>query len=76
MCLGAAIGVYSLRSGGYRPIDTPRGRIWAGRAAADLYERAGRELRPGERVLVLPEVNAVDALYGARSVSPFVIDAW
>ncbi|HEY2797436.1 MAG TPA: glycosyltransferase family 39 protein [Thermoanaerobaculia bacterium] len=73
VCLGAAIGVVSLRSGGNRPVDTPRGRIWAGRSAADLYERVGRELRPGERVLSLPEVNAVDALFEARSVSPFVI---
>ena len=70
--LGAAIGIISLRSPGHRPIDTPRGRIWADRGRADLYERAGRELRPGERVLVVPEVNAVDALFRARSVSPFV----
>ncbi|HEY1249734.1 MAG TPA: glycosyltransferase family 39 protein [Thermoanaerobaculia bacterium] len=72
VCLGAAIGVYSLRSGRYEPVDTPRGRIWASRATADLYARAAREVRPGERVLVLPEPNAVDVLFEARSASPFV----
>jgi len=72
VCLGAAIGIISLRSPGHRPVDTLRGRIWVDRAWADLYERAGRELRAGERVLALPEVNAVDAVFRARSVSPFV----
>ncbi len=72
VCLGAAIGIISLSSPGYRPVETPRGRIWADQARADLYERVARELRPGERVLVLPEVNAVDVLFRARSVSPFV----
>jgi len=72
VCLGAAIGIFSLRSPGHRPIETPRGRIWADRDRADLYARAAREVRPGERVLVLPEINAVDVLFEARSVSPFV----
>jgi hypothetical protein len=73
VCLGAAIGIISLRSPGFRPVDTPRGRIWADRARADLYELAAREIRPGERVLGLPETNAVDVLFEARSASPFVL---
>ncbi len=72
VCLGAWIGIVSLRSPGSRPIDTPRGRIWASRSTADVYARAALEIRPGERVLVLPEINAVDALFEARSASPFV----
>ncbi len=72
VCLGAAIGIISLRSPGHRPVDTPRGRIWAERERADLYERVARELQPGERVLAVPEVNAVDVLFLARSASPFV----
>ena len=48
------------------------GRIWADRGRAEVYARAAREIRPGERVLVLPEPNAVDVLFEARSVSPFV----
>ena len=72
VCLGAWIGVVSLRSGAHRPVETPRGRIWVSRAEADLYDRVARELRPGERVLVLPEINAVDVLFEARSASPFV----
>ncbi|HEY4231141.1 MAG TPA: glycosyltransferase family 39 protein [Thermoanaerobaculia bacterium] len=73
VCLGAAIGMISLRSPGFRPVDTPRGRIWADRDRADLYRRAALEIRPGERVLALPETNAVDVLFEARSASPFVL---
>src|SRR5262249_24510118 len=73
VCLGAAIGIYSLGSSAYRPVDTPRGRIWAPAETAELYAVAGREIRPGERVLALPETNAVDVLFEARSASPFVL---
>ena len=73
VCLGAAIGMISLRSPGFLPVDTPRGRIWSDRGHADLYQRAAREIRPGERVLALPETDAVDVLFGARSASPFVL---
>ena len=70
--MGAFIGVLSLKAGGHRAVDTPRGRVWVGKNEAALLERIARELRPAERVAVFPEIDAVDDLFGARSVSPFL----
>ncbi len=72
VCLGAFIGVLSLRSPGHRAVDTPRGRVWVAKDEAALLERVGREVRAGDRVLVVPEINAVDDLFRAPSVSPFL----
>jgi hypothetical protein len=72
VALGAYIGVLTLREGGHRAVDTPRGRVWVKRDEAALLDQVGREVREGDRVLVVPEINAVDDLFRAPSVSPFV----
>lgn len=68
-----AYGIGSLADGGHVPIDTPRGRVWASPDHAEFFNLLHHELRAGERILVLPETHAVDALYGLKDVSPFLI---
>lgn len=70
--LGAWIGILHLRAPGQRAVETPRGRVWVAKPEAAVFERLARELRPGERVLVVPEINAVDALFRSPSASPFL----
>ena len=41
------------------------------RAPASVFRVLARNLTPGERIWVLPEVNGVDALFLARSISPY-----
>ena len=65
-------GIEALRAPSRVPLATPRGRIYLEPAEARLFGLIGSEIHPGERVLVLPEGSAVDALFGARSVSPFL----
>jgi len=62
----------SLRFPWKEAVETPNGRIYVERGQAALFREIGRRFRPGERVLVFPEVNAVDALFGLRSVSPLL----
>ena len=50
---------------------TPRGRITVGRDVASFFSAIGANLREGESVWVLPEINGVDALFHVRSVSPY-----
>jgi hypothetical protein len=71
--LGALIGIVSLAPPNHRSVETPRGRIWVAEGQGALMERVAQELRPAERVLVLPETNAIDVLFGARNASPFLI---
>ncbi len=65
-------GLEALRAPSRVPLATPRGRIYLEPAEARLFGAIGAAIQPGERVLVLPEASAVDALFGARSVSPFL----
>ncbi len=65
-------GIESLRAPSRIPLETLRGRIFLEPAEARLFRVIGSQIRPGQRVLVLPEASAVDALFGARSVSPFL----
>ncbi|MCA1581923.1 MAG: hypothetical protein LC796_11160 [Acidobacteria bacterium] len=69
---GAARAVYALREPGRVPVTTPRGTIYCAARAAAQYEGIGRETRPGERALLLPETHALDVLYGMRDVSPLL----
>lgn len=69
----ATYGIESLGDATRVAVETPRGRIWAPRRRADAYARIGRELRPGERVLFLPETSALDVLFGVRDASPYLI---
>ena len=65
-------GIQAMRAPSRVPVETPRGRIFLEPPQARLFHLIGSELHPGERVLVVPEVSAVDVLFGARSVSPFL----
>jgi hypothetical protein len=76
LCVGwhaTAYGIGSLADGGRVAIETPRGRVWTSPDHAVFFNLLQRELSAGEKTLVLPETNAVDALYGLRNVSPFLI---
>jgi hypothetical protein len=76
LCVGwyaTAYGIGSLADGGRVAIETPRGRVWTSPDHAEFFKLLPRELTPGEKILVLPETHAVDALYRLRDVSPFLI---
>jgi hypothetical protein len=69
----AAYGIGSLADGGRVAVRTPRGTVWTSPEHARFFELVQGQLSPGETTLILPEANAVDALYGVRDVSPFLI---
>jgi hypothetical protein len=48
------------------------GDVYLAPNEASFFEKLRGELRPGETALVIPEINAVDVLFGVRSVSPLV----
>ncbi len=70
---GALEGIESLRPSDRVAVQTPRGRVWVGKTMAAVLAEIGREVRPGERVLFLPETNAADVLFGLRDASPYLI---
>lgn len=63
-------GAENLRFPWKASVHTQRGAVFLDARNAAFYRLLSRELRPGENVLVLPEINAVDVLFGTRSVSP------
>ena len=65
-------GIEALRASSRVPLQTLRGRVFLDVPQARLFQLLGSELHPGERVLVVPEVSAVDVLFGVHSVSPFL----
>lgn len=65
-------GIQAMRAPSRVPLETPRGRIFLEAPQARLFRLIGAELHPGESLLVLPEVSAVDVLFGVRSASPFL----
>jgi hypothetical protein len=67
---GARSGAATLRFPWKEPVRTMRGTVFLDRSNASFYRLLSRKLRPGERVLVVPEINAVDVLFGVRSASP------
>ncbi len=69
---GAANGIADLRETDRFDITTPRGHIFPDRRFALAYERIGKELRPGERALFIPETHGLDALFGVADSSPFL----
>jgi hypothetical protein len=75
---GALGGAESLRFPSREAVETPRGTVFLDSWNASFYRFLSNELRPGERVLMLPEGNAVDVIFGVRSVSPllFHIPGW
>ena len=69
---GAVAAVRALRRPGAVPIETARGRVWLDPPFGPFFTALGRELRPGESVLCVPESNAVEALYGVRNAAPYM----
>lgn len=65
-------GIRGLRNDSVVRVATPVGRVWVGKRAAPLFSALSRNLRAGERALVLPEPNAVEALFELRSASPYL----
>jgi hypothetical protein len=63
-------GAEHLRFAWRVPVSTIRGTVFLDSSKISFFRSLARELRPGEGVLVLPEINAVDVLFGTRSVSP------
>jgi hypothetical protein len=69
---GVLGSVRSLASLSKESVETEQGRVWVEKKYAGVYEGIRRRVRPGETVLVLPEINGVDALFRLRNVSPYV----
>ncbi len=69
--VGTVAGAESLAEPSKQSVPTPRGRIFVGAEVAPLFRAIGMNLRRGESVLVLPEINGVDALFNVRNVSPY-----
>jgi hypothetical protein len=69
----SARGIESLRDPSRVAVDTVRGRIWVPSRTAVTYGGIRQALRPGERVLFLPETSALDVLLGVRDASPYLI---
>ncbi len=69
---GAIGGMEALRYPWKQAVQTRQGPIFVTKAEARLFEALSRTLIPGDKALVLPEINAVDVLFGVRSVSPFL----
>jgi hypothetical protein len=68
----AANGIESLRQEDRALVVTPLGNIYPDRRFANIYASVGKEVRPGERVLFLPEPNGLDALFGVQDASPLL----
>jgi len=69
---GAVAGADSLRYPWKRRVATRMGDVFLPLKEASFFEKLRGELRAGETALVLPEINAVDLLFGVRSVSPLL----
>lgn len=76
LCVGCAWmvveGAERLRFPERSAVETPVGRVYLDTEDAAMFDEIGRRVHAGERVLVVPDINAVDVLYGLRSPSPFL----
>jgi hypothetical protein len=68
---GAFAGVRSLSEEWKEEVDTRHGKIFVDSRLAPFFRAISREIAPGERVWVLPEVNAVDVLFRTENASPY-----
>jgi hypothetical protein len=68
----ARVGIQTMRFPEREALETPGGRIFLNGPRKQFFDVIARELHPGERVLVLPEICAVDALFGLRPASPYL----
>jgi hypothetical protein len=65
-------GAERLRFPGRSTVETPVGHVYLDAEEAAMFREIGRRVRKGESVLVVPDINAVDVLYGLRSPSFFL----
>jgi hypothetical protein len=68
---GVVASVRSLAEPAKEGVRTPQGRVFVDRDAARLFQALGENLREGERIWVLPEIDGVDALFRVKEVSPY-----
>ena len=68
--VGAVAGLESLKERSKESVRTPEGRITVSADVA-FFRAIGRNVRRGESIWVLPEINGVDVLFHARNVSPY-----
>src|SRR5262249_48961263 len=66
----AAVTIRFLRYPDSVPVDTREGQVFVSLERRDFLVAVGRISTRGERVLVLPESHAIDALFRLRDVSP------
>jgi hypothetical protein len=71
-------GVANLRYPDSVAVETRERPVWTTPAKAELFRAIARQSRAGERVLLVPESYAIDALFQLRSVSPLIqaIPGW
>jgi hypothetical protein len=69
--VGAVAGLKSLAERSKESVVTPQGRIAVSASVAPFFRAIGRNIRGGESIWVLPEINGVDALFHAHNVSPY-----
>jgi hypothetical protein len=67
----AFVGILRLRSPEKEEVATPAGRVFVSRDLAPFFQRIVGQVRPGERIWVLPEINGLDALLHASAASPY-----
>ncbi len=69
--VGTVAGVESLAEPSKENVWTPQGQVTLANKLAPFFRAIGMNLRRAESVLVLPEINGVDALFNVRNVSPY-----
>ncbi len=70
--VGTVAGVARLAEPSKEIVQTPQGQISVASEFAAFFRAIGANLRQGETVWVLPEINGVDVLFKARNISPYV----
>ena len=65
-------GIQALRLPVREAVATQRGTVFLDAPRARFFRELAREIAPGERVLVLPEISGADVLLDARSSSPYL----
>jgi hypothetical protein len=69
--VGTGKGIASLEEPGKEAVRTRQGEIFVSPAMASFFHSIRERVLPGEKVWVLPEINGVDALFAAKSSSPY-----
>jgi hypothetical protein len=67
----AVVSIRNLAPPSKVSFEANKGRIWVEPRARRVFDGIRRVARRGEKVLVLPETNGVDALFELRNVSPY-----